>query len=516
MPQLSWAEWDAKAKYRCLHYKFKEQLDWLKDFYPEKIDRLQRRLDDILAGYVPALKEDILLLQEKMTRLTDKFETVLKEIEGRRLGHFKNRPEHGTTYYIDLDAGNDGNDGLGTGTAWLTLAKYTTTTVRAAGDEAKVRANTDEAMAADLVFDEDGDEDNYIEIRGCSVADDPWGDSSNVKPILTFGDNVAQVNLNDDNFWKIDRMIVKESADVYGNMFIGNVMNAYIKDSEFTDASHATTARGVSLATVTGVLFDGCVFKDNIHHNMWSQNPSRWKLKSCTFNGGALGTQYGIRTNTDLGRGHNIIEAIDCDFGQTTSHGTEDIEMGHYHDIIKLRNCKLDKATIAINTWGGVAYEEDADGVAGAGLITYYHGTVTKDTSIKTGSANFSLKFEPNANCGVNNPLTANNDSQIEYPFIIECTGGVSKTVTVQIRSLGTWGTYPIATELFFEFWYLDHATNATRTKVVSTDVLSHASNWVSFTCTFTPLQTGLAYGTVKLGKFEDAGDGAYCNGEAT
>ena len=95
------------------------------------------------------------------------------------------------------------------------------------------------------------------------------------------------------------------------------------------------------------------------------------------------------------------------------------------------------------------------------------------------------------------------------FPFKI-WTAAALTTITIYIRSLGTWGVYPIASELYLEASYLDHAVNATRTTVVSNDVLNHASNWIAFDVTFTPLQAGWVYLNVYLKKYEDAGDGCY------
>ena len=516
-PNKSWTEWDIKSQYRGIDHKYMEPIEGLIDQYPNKIARLQEMLVDLELQYEVFLnsgklkKKDLddvdlyLAIQEKIERLTDKYWTCKKEKEGRDLGHFNRTELHETIYFIDLDNGNDANTGLNaTGQEWLTLAKYTTTTVRTAGDIAKVRAATSEVMGGNLVFDEDGNQDDYIEIRGCSIADDPWSDGSDVKPSLSFGDTANELSALDDDYWKINRLIVKESTNPGGGASIGlSCNNWYFLACEFTDCG----AIGAELDWAS-VLFEDCIFQDNTTSSLFVY-ASYAQLVGCTFNGGPLGTDNGIITHRDA-----YIELVDCSFGQTTSHNIVDINLNSIGDI-KHRNCAWDiPPTIA--EIDGYIFGEDDDAVYGAGLLTQHQGTVTKDTGVKTGLATFSNKILPNTNCGVNNFLTLNRKSIIDWPFIINCIGGVSKTVTVQIRSKGTWGTYPVNTELFLEFWYLDHAVDATRTKIVSTQVLSHASDWVEFTVTFTPLQTGVAYGTVKLGIYEDAGDGCYVNGEAT
>ena len=61
------------------------------------------------------------------------------------------------TFYIDSDNGNDGNNGTSTGTAWLTLNKYTEN-ARLAGDIAILRRGlaTDYDNGSDLLFTSDG------------------------------------------------------------------------------------------------------------------------------------------------------------------------------------------------------------------------------------------------------------------------------------------------------------------------------------------------------------------------
>lgn len=504
----SWAEWDQNCQYRALHYKFKEQLQWLKDFYPEKLDRLIKTRDDILTGHLDASRARINVthLQEKIDRITDKYNCVKKEIEGRKLGHFKDRPEHGTTYYIDLNGGNDGANGLGTGTAWLTLGKYTEVTARTPGDEAKVRANTTETLGYRLDHDEDGDPDDWITITGCSSTDDPWGDAVDTKPEIT--PTAASYWLaSGDMFWKYDRMCVVNSGGAYNLNIAGGSHNWYMKDCEIRDN---TNLEGVGGSASYNWTWEGCLFDNNTSYNIQQDECKNWKYIDCIIDGGVAGTLIGIYAHS-----LSTAECIGTAFGQSNAHGTDDIYTSG-GAIVELRDCVKSAADISVNSYASAIYEEDSDGTYGAYLETHYEGVVTKDTGVKTGSADFSLRLEPNANCGVNSFLVPGGDSIIKFPFITQCTGGVSKTVTVKIRALGTWGTYPVASELFLEFWYLDHAVNATRTKVVSTEVLNHASNWVSFTVTFTPLQDGLAYGTVKLGKYEDAGDGCYVNFETT
>ena len=71
------------------------------------------------------------------------------------------------------------------------------------------------------------------------------------------------------------------------------------------------------------------------------------------------------------------------------------------------------------------------------------------------------------------------------------------------------WTAYPTNSQLYLEASYLNHAANATRSTILSNDVLSDETTWVAFDVTFTPLQAGWAYIKVNLGKYE-ASKGCY------
>src|SRR4030042_124906 len=192
VPARNWAEWDVLSKYRCVHRKYYDVLKPLLPMYERKINALWQYLEErreTLMGYgldkvqFEKVSEFKTVLQ-KIRRLEDKYYTVKQELAGRDLGHFKRKELYGTTYFQDPVDGNDANTGLSIAQAWLTVAKYTSVTVRTAGDILKVRANKTETIAAIVNFDEDGTKNALTEIRGCSIADDPWSDGSDVKPIF--------------------------------------------------------------------------------------------------------------------------------------------------------------------------------------------------------------------------------------------------------------------------------------------------------------------------------------------
>jgi len=213
-------EWDSAIKESGLHVKWSEQIALIHDMKVEKLPSLEKQRDDYInhpgyyikiymdsghtreeaEGLVEKKKNDFIRkckrtlsvielckkeyairekLKSKLPKTPDKYKTDKKLIveELQDDVSFIERSPIGTTYYLDTDAGNDGNAGTSTGAAWLTLAKYTTTTTLSPGDILICRANTATTAwdgAADLVFDDDGTYDVPIYIQ--PDWDDAFGD----------------------------------------------------------------------------------------------------------------------------------------------------------------------------------------------------------------------------------------------------------------------------------------------------------------------------------------------------
>lgn len=91
----------------------------------------------------------------------------------------------GTTYYGDSDSGSDANSGLTTGLAWASLAQFTTTTIRSAGDIYILRNNTTANYGTSILdFDETGTINDPIIIE--RDYDNAFGDDVAVTPTGTF------------------------------------------------------------------------------------------------------------------------------------------------------------------------------------------------------------------------------------------------------------------------------------------------------------------------------------------
>src|SRR4030042_2111754 len=205
---------DERICARGLDFKRDPRIEEAVRCYLRKIPLINTMLINYQLGSKDIDESEYVTLTAKLARLKDKLACCITEVELRDL-KLVGRVYHDTVYYIDLDGGNDGAAGTATGTAWLTIEKYTSVTVRSAGDIAYVRANTSEVKSnADIVFDEDGTLISPISIIGCdSVTNDPWSDSSDVRPIIDFNDSAYGFAADSDDYWYIERLDVRQSAD---------------------------------------------------------------------------------------------------------------------------------------------------------------------------------------------------------------------------------------------------------------------------------------------------------------
>ncbi|MHA1225127.1 MAG: right-handed parallel beta-helix repeat-containing protein [Candidatus Hodarchaeales archaeon] len=497
---LTVKEWCEKIKFRGLEHKFDKQLKDLESFYPKKIAEISALSYDYNDRLTPEQNEEERLKferckAEKIDRLKDKFIAVVKEIEFRKKKIVKRKPV-GTIYYIDYVNGDDSNDGLSTSTAWKTISKYTSVTVRSPGDIAKVRANQTHSYTADIVFDEDGTVTDYIEIRGCSTTDDPWGDSSDVKPIIDFGDNSYQVNMYNDNYWKLKNIEIIQSGDPNGNVYVYNSEEAWFEDCVIRDSNYSSGAEGIR-AIYSEIKLKGCELYSNKWTNLYLQG-STAIIENCVFNGGAATTDYGLNV------AYGVAYLISTTFGLTTSHDIADIRANNCPPIYA-RDCKWSSYSIAER--GGFIRSEDDQQVQGAHKTIYFQGTIEKDTTnVRTGGASSSAKMSPTSDVGLNYPLTL-TENPVTGDFKIWVPASTT-TITIYIKGFG-WTTFPTSSELYIEASYYDQASGTSRATVVSNDVLTDNTNWVGFDVTFTPSQAGWVYVTVYLKKYE-ANSGIY------
>jgi len=524
--KLSDKQWKDKVIYRGLHIKYKHQLNKLKKLYPKKIETLQDRLKFLqfdtekpefdktlklveifdlefclnkqLSELENIVNDKVEFLNNKIERIVDKYAATLKEIELRDKKLVKRTPK-GTVYYIDLNAGDDGLDGLTTGNAWLTLNKYTTVEARTPGDIAKVRAGTSQIFAGNLALDEDGNVDNLITIKGCSVADDPWSDSSDVRPILDFNDTTYLVYSAGDHRWKFQNLDFKGGNSTTDACVSIDSNNTFFDNCRI----YENGSTGLLLKGNNGAEIRDCEFYSNVGINLSIGDIGNLSIIGCTFNGGTDTTNYGIYYNNRV----EPLVLIDCSFGQTTTHDTVDIRLLSNGNLI-MRNCVYNSITYYdyYNTDKGQKLRSEDDGqVFEVHKTNTYDVTLERDTVVtRPGGADSSLKMTPSSRVGLYNKVSSSGGQGeiVRGTFRIWLQADVEKTINIYIKGFG-WTGFPTVAQLFVRASYLSNAGNANRTEIDSDEVIANNVDWVPFQVTLTPARTGFVYVDAFIAHYE-------------
>jgi hypothetical protein len=470
-------------------FKPPKQLTEARACYEGKIPRLQV----MLAGEKDP--EQIEFLKAKIARLKDKYACVVME-EAYREAKLVDRVLHNTIYYIDLTNGNDANDGLAANNdhSWKTIEKYTSVTARSAGDIAYVRANTTQTKTdADIVFDEDGTFASPISIIGCdSVTNDPWGDASDVRPIVDFNDTNYQFNANGDDCWIFTRIDVRRGADASSLFIISNCNNWGINDCIFRESANLYFTVGIYISK-SSVDLDSVSFYSNKTYNMYCSDGSLIHCNNSSFNGGAATTDYGLYVTAFA-----IVYLYNCVVGSTTTHDVASAYVAYSQ--LYAKNCLFSDSVIAeLTNLSSSFFSEDHNQTRDAQYAATYAGVVTKDATIELDSLP-SIKLTPNSNCA--NGLYLRPRLHDPFDFVVMNCPASETTITIKARETAAWSADPTADEFYFEASYLDHAVNATRSTVKSAQTLS-GTNEISFTMTFTPAQVGNVYVCCYLKKYE-------------
>jgi hypothetical protein len=435
-------------------------------------------------------------LLTKISRLIDKCACCLKEQELRK-DELVIRTPHHTDYYIDYDNGNDGNNGLGTGTAYKTITKYTTTEVRSAGDKAFLRANItwDQGTeAVDITFDEDGTADSYIELIGCdSVTNDPWGDASDTKPIIDFQNATYNISLVSDEFWRLNRLNIQQSNDTNGAVYVASGDHSYILDCDVLN-SNQVSSEGLFATGNEFLTVDGCTFLD-CNGSALSISSSRIHIRDCTFTAGV-----DVSTNTGLNVDNSsIVWLQDSTF--TGAFDDEDIRIAQ-NSTVYARNVTWSASGKDIVELSEL-HSEDDDGTFEAHIATFEPGVITRDTgTVRGGGADSSAKMEPGAACGPNFPLVLGDRLRGFRPIWV--TAG-SYTATVYARVGTAWDSALTAAECYLITSELDNAGNATRVERQSAQTIANDTTWTALTTSISPARDGFVYFWLYLAEYEDA-----------
>jgi len=468
-----------------IEHKDTKDLKQILECYRRKIPRIKSAIEE------EREHELLLFLKAKLRRLEDKKSAVLDELEKRRShGNPESWRLHRTVYYIDYVNGNDANDGLSPATAWKTIPRYTTNTVRSPGDIAYVRrGQTHLYNTADVVFDEDGGANNLIKLMGDDGTG--WPDETGLdKPIIDLGGTTYRVFLSGDYYWHIEDFDFTGGGNsTYGaiSFYLSagcKLLNSIIRDN-------TVGKRGSYLYSVCGMLVKDCKFYSNVKESLRIHH-GPLRIEDCEFDGGAQTTDYGLYNRDDT-----IIWLKNSKFGVSSFHDIADI--GSYYGL------KLFARNVILNSpgklwWVGQDHQEsylkfeDYQGEKGNNWARYPSGDIYKDTTIlRVGGGDSSERCEPSNFCGVERPLKL-----FEYPLWLKAQ---QYTLKVYMRGSG-WTTLPTADELWIEVDYWDSASSK-RATAKSTQTLPANDVWQAFSVTITPYNEGPVYLKGYLAKYE-------------
>jgi len=425
----------------------------------------------------------------------------------RSLGGFVDAFDDGTDTItlVGSIAGQTTGDTYYLLSAWKTITKYTTE-ARTAGDDGFLRAGDKGGIwlqgteAVDISFLSDGSVDLLIELIGCdSVTNDPWVDASDVLPIIDFENGSFNIAASGDDFWKLTRLDIRQSADGNGAVSIGSAYKGdgfMLVDCTIRDGA-TTSIEGVRVSGGKAML-DNCTFRDCEGVSIQSQDGGLLIVKNSSIDAGSAGgSTYGAYV-VNAG----CIEIIDTTMAGTNAFDTTTLRALNGGDII-LRNVTF--GTETYETGDGISiFSEDNDGVFESQERRYPQGIIVRDTaSARGGGADSYTVLTPNAACGVNQPLL-HGDRLIGFSQFW-ATASTQLDISVYAR-VGTAWDIPIDSggeggDVYVSFSYLSEAGagDATRTEIFSTETLSNVADWTTgvhalTSGNFTPLKTGWVY----------------------
>lgn len=379
--------------------------------------------------------------------------------------------------------------------------------VRVAGDIIRVRGGLTYTYAGvDIVADEDGTVNNYIELRGDTAAgDDSWGDGDTTRPVLDFGATAFRALFQAVDYWKVESHDITASDIGPGALYAFVVRGLLVFDCRFYNNMISADGSGFYANACSGVIIQNCEFWRN---KLISLGLFRCgtRIEACIFNGGGDSGSY-QNSNTGLLGQDSFIYIKDSTFGVTTAHDTFDIDS--QNGAIYGRNVILDSVSPA-----RARYPDSFLRIEDYGQIhKAYHGfefmgDISKDTGESPPSgADYAMFGEPNTNCGSEQALNCAGDWFWGFPIYLD---GTEQTITVKIKALdadwsagGGAGGRPDNSELFIELDYHNGAT--TRTTAVSSEACTD-DTYTGHIVTITPDAAGPAYLKVKLLLYEAGG----------
>ncbi len=548
--KFSAATWETKTNTRDIDHLTDEALVELVKSYPEKINELSKMVNT-------SKEVDLISLNEKITRLKDKYILVTKEIAVRAAG--VKREIHHTNYYIDLTNGNDSRTGLKIGNYTVDSTADTTHFVDASltGVDDYINGSyvwNITAGAGSLITDFVALTDTVTlttPIVGMAPGDtyyilDAWltiekytsvtvrtdGDNAYVRANTTETKTDADIAFDEDATFLLPHSIIgcdsvtndpwNDDSDVrpiinfndaaYG--FAGSGDDFWtIKRLDVRQS--ADTSAGFSVSAGLGWLFDDCIFREasaSIARGLSIVNGSSAAIQNCSFYSNkttncnlsqtmAIMKSCVFNGGTDttdygLALSQSQVFMSDSSFGVTTAHDLYNV-LNNTDSEFHALNTFFTGALSSVSSYGGICFSEDHNATRGLQYSISRDGTIVRDTTIQLDGL-ASANMTPASTVGLGLTLSQG----YSHDYALWCTASTNTTVTIKARENTAWSINPTVAEFYFEASYLNHATAATRSTIASTQALS-GTNEISFTMNFIPAQDGWAYILCYLKKYE-------------
>lgn len=381
-----------------------------------------------------------------------------------------------------------------------------TDTVRSAGEIVRTRANLTYTYAGvQINIDEDGTVNNPITLKGASIADDPWSDASDVRPIIDFGGTGFSLNISSDNYWTLNHLDFIGSIDSNGPVDIAFSDGITVSDCRIYDNGNGSSDRGLRFSSGAGFRLINCTFFNNFGTSVNILSASGAYLEGCIFDGDPVGGGNG--TDIGLAVSAACVFMRDCIFGGTDDHDVADVSVTDA--LLYGRNVKLDSATEVRNTItpGSLVSLEDNEQTHLAFRNWQFPGNISRSAVVERsgeGGTPWSILGEPNSNCGSERILYLVGDRLRGVPIYLD---GTEQTITVYAYAT-SWAGLPSVTQFVVE---IDHIEGAADWDTdVTSDTFAANDQWESFDITLTPNAAGFAYLRVKLLDFEDGTEKIY------
>lgn len=311
-------------------------------------------------------------------------------------------------------------------------------------------------------------------------------------PIWNTAAGVFEVNIDSDNFWKIQGLHLR-GADTNGVVEIDSQYGLILKDCIFT-------SNGLSGTRCTDDVFIGKVLKSrfvNYQYGMYATygaSALKCQVKDCLFDG----ADYGNDAAMYLSMFSDVL-VEECEAVSNFIF----IDLPNAGAVARVRNCVSDCADARFfkrheQELGKFGFSEDHDGTVDDSRqrtsLADSEGDddlASETTIVRGGGSNKSIEVTPSVDLATTWELP--RFLVFELPIFATAA---SKTYTVYFRTelVANWTANPTAAELWIELeaW----GGNTHRRIIKSTGTLNFTGSilWQALTVTVAPAQAGVAY----------------------